>query len=77
MAVEHDGQKEHNDLHARARSSRPPAFFDRHTAHFHTPILQYCCALNTTSPGQSRGRAGASLLTAISDCPGVSTCLRG
>jgi hypothetical protein len=27
--------------------------------------LKYCCALNTTSPGQSRGRAGASLLTAV------------
>jgi hypothetical protein len=28
------------------------------------PTLKYWCALSTTSPGQSRGRAGASPLTA-------------
>jgi hypothetical protein len=32
-------------------------------------MLKYWCALNTTSPGQSRGRAGASLLTASPTVP--------
>jgi hypothetical protein len=41
----------------------------RYGASYPHPILKYWCALNTTSPGQSRGRAGASLLTASPTVP--------
>ncbi len=41
----------------------------RYGASYPHPILKYWCALNTRSPGQSRGRAGASLLTASPTVP--------
>jgi hypothetical protein len=57
-----------NDAQARARSQRP-TFSIAIWRIISTPILKYWCALNTTSPGQSRGRAGASLLTASPTVP--------
>ncbi len=41
----------------------------RYGASYPHPILKYWCALNTTSPGQPRGRAGASLLTGSPTVP--------
>jgi hypothetical protein len=57
-----------NDAQARVRSQRPTFSIAIGASYPHS-ILKYWCALNTTSPGQSRGRAGASLLTASPTVP--------
>jgi hypothetical protein len=54
----------------RRRRSSALRFIDQHRyGTFPQPILKYCCAFNTTSPGQSRGWAGASLRTASPTVP--------
>jgi hypothetical protein len=50
---------------SRARRHRWGGQVNRQPSTLPHPILKYWCALNITSPGQSRGRAGASLLTAV------------